>query len=427
MVLPLWFLIFAGMRLYDLDFIMDGTEVYGRLIPACTYGMVGVVMLSFFLKTETLARSWLLITWGWVVLLLGFNRFLIRRLIRWLRKRGYFVSKALVIGASEHGRVIANQLYNVSASGIKVIGFLDDFLPAGTPVLPGVEVLAPPLKLSDVVDKFDVNEIIAVPDAIAWESYQELLRYASFHANPKLNLTPGLYEIITSNVRVRPKGFIPLLEVQRQRLSGIDMVLKTILDYGLGLSALLLSLPIMVAISAALYLSRYPVLERHQVIGHRGEYFTTLKFYTGMTGQHRSFLTNETGSIPEHDNPPLLKLLFQAGLDKLPQLINVITGQMSLVGPRTVSLEERERHDRWLSHLVSVKPGITGPWILGDIKTFETEMRADVYYIRNWTIWLDLNIIWQTIKVMVFRRRPSVFQEGNVQTSQKRSDLNVEN
>jgi lipopolysaccharide/colanic/teichoic acid biosynthesis glycosyltransferase len=97
--------------------------------------------------------------------------------------------------------------------------------------------------------------------------------------------------------------------------------------------------------------------------------------------------------------------MYRTGLDKLPQLVNVLRGQMSLVGPRTISVGSEDRYRRWLPNLLTVKPGMTGPWAVANVSTVEDEMRLNMYYIRNWTIWLDVQALFQSMKRILLRGR----------------------
>jgi lipopolysaccharide/colanic/teichoic acid biosynthesis glycosyltransferase len=113
----------------------------------------------------------------------------------------------------------------------------------------------------------------------------------------------------------------------------------------------------------------------------------------------------KVSSNPGHNPSGFGLFLYRTGLDKLPQLFNVLVGQMSLVGPRTVSVGSQDRYGQWLPSVLTVKPGMTGPWAVANCPTLDDEIRLTIYYIRNWTIWLDLQIIFQTVVRMFWRRR----------------------
>ena len=408
-IIPIWLLIFAANRLYDHHHLLGGPQEYANVFKACTFGTVGLTVLSFMERNVVLSRSWFLISWILSILVVGTTRFFFRRIVFRLRRRGLFVTRTIIAGVSEQARAIAAQLGS-SNSGTKVVGFVDDFLPPGTRVMEGLEVLGSPKDLASLAAQTEASEVIVIPNAVAWETFQEIMESASSFDGFEVKLSPGFYEILTTGVEVTHKGFVPLLIVNRMRITGIDAVLKSALDYGLGTLSLVLLAPLMGLIALLIKLtSSGPILERHPVLGCGGKTFHTLKFRTGLPGSPRSPFANP---LPSPINPgagyPLGRLLYQTGLDKLPQLFNVVAGQMSLVGPRTISVGNGDACRRWLPNLLTVKPGLTGPWIMAGGRSLEDEMRLNMYYIRNWTIWLDLQILFHAVQLILRRERPKI-------------------
>ncbi|MFZ2517689.1 MAG: sugar transferase, partial [Anaerolineae bacterium] len=196
-------------------------------------------------------------------------------------------------------------------------------------------------------------------------------------------LSPGYYDILATSVEVSYRDFVPLLRVNKMRLTGFDALFKAALDFGLGLLAAIVLAPLALLLAVAIRLSTSePILERHKVWGARGSSFITYKFNTRF------------GRPTPH---PLAAFILRLGLDKLPQLINILSGHMSLIGPRTIAHSKNILVEPTLANLLTIKPGITGPWAVGGERSFDEEMRLTNYYIRNWTIWMDLQILIQTI------------------------------
>ena len=403
--LVVFLLVFAANGLYDYNLLLGGPQEYGAIFRACSYGMVALVFVSFMQRNEELARGWLLITWALSVVLIGGTRFLWRRVFWWLRRtRQWLITPTLIVGANEQGKAIARQLVK-RVTGIQVVGYLDDYLPVGSPVDDGLRVLGAPNQLNDLAERYAVDQVIVVSNGVTWETFTEIIRDAGQSDRFELQLSPGFYEILTTSVQVTHRGFVPLLRVQDSRITGIDLILKSSLDYGLGLLFALLSLPIQLAIALAILVTGgRPILIGHEVLGIHGGKFRTLKFNSQLNG--------ETGNrllpwiIPDglEFGSRLGRLLYVSGLDKLPQLINVLRGQMSLVGPRTVSTSLQPEHREWLPNLLTVKPGWTGPWAVHRADTFESEMQLALYYIRNWTVWMDLQILFRTARLSLFQR-----------------------
>lgn len=412
--MPAWLLICTLFRLYDPDYLLGGPQEYGQVVKSCTFGVVGLTVLSFWQRATLFSRGWLLLSWALSIVLVGGARFLFRRVVFRLRRRGLFMTRALVVGANAQARAIAEQLGNPHGSGVEIVGFVDDYLPPDSKVMGNLKVLGSPTELSRLAQETRVNQLIIVPSALAWESFQQIMQSTnSTLSNFDIKLSPGLYEILTTGVKVTHKAFVPLLTVERVRITGIDALLKGLLDYGLGALLLLLCAPLMLFIALAIALADgRPILERHRVDGLRGRIFDTLKFRTGLLGTTRRSLVRpvlgELGDNPGHNSSGLGLFLYRTGLDKLAQLFNVLAGQMSLVGPRTISVGSEDRYGQWFPNLVTVKPGMTGPWAVANCPRLEDEIHLTIYYIRNWTIWLDFQVIFQTAKRILWLRRGKV-------------------
>jgi lipopolysaccharide/colanic/teichoic acid biosynthesis glycosyltransferase len=249
-------------------------------------------------------------------------------------------------------------------------------LPRGTPVQDQLSVLGHPGVLPALVQQYNVAEIVVVPGAMAWESFQLILEQMTLAGGPRIRLSPGYYDLLATTPRVAHRNFVPLFVVDSARLSGFDALMKTTLDYGVGLLLWGLTLPLL----ALIWLGR---------LGRPGGVFVTHR-YLGIAG--RPFTAQTFAADPDG-------ALAATGLDRLPLLGPVLLGRMSLVGPRPITAETKDRYGRWLASLASVKPGVTGPWAVVPVAAQEEEMRAALYYIRNWTIWLDVQVLAQTVLV----------------------------
>ncbi len=386
LALPLYLLVFAGLRLYDLETVLEDSQEYATVATGCTYGIMGLIVLNTVLRSPELELAWLLAGWVATIVTVGLGRFLMRRVVRALRRSGHLITRALIVGADEQGRTIARQFQSVASSGVDVIGFVDDFLPLGTHVEDGLHVIGHPSSLNEVALENGVKEVVVVPGAVAWETFYELLEHASQSDGLRIRLSPGYYDLLANTPRVAHRNFVPLFILDRVRISGLDWLLKASVDYGLGLLALLLSLPLIALIAIVLFFARQEhVLERLYVIGMGGRRFRAAVFSAD-------------------EGKALGRLLAQSGLTRLPLLFLIPFGRMSLVGPRLVRESDQNTFRRWLPALATMRPGVTGPWAVVPIASLEEEMRAVLYYIRNWTVWLDLQILVQTVLVVLRRR-----------------------
>jgi lipopolysaccharide/colanic/teichoic acid biosynthesis glycosyltransferase len=197
------------------------------------------------------------------------------------------------------------------------------------------------------------------------------------------------------------------------RITGIDALLKAVLDYAVALTALA-ALSLLLAVIALLVRldSPGPILHRRRVLGRSGRAFDAFKFRTMVVDADRVLAANpelkaafDRGYKLKRD-PRVTRVgafLRRTSLDELPQLLNVIRGEMSLVGPRMIAPDEAARYGKWQLNLLTVKPGITGPWQVrgrGDIP-YDERIRLSMHYLRNYSIWLDLEILLRTVPAVV--------------------------
>jgi lipopolysaccharide/colanic/teichoic acid biosynthesis glycosyltransferase len=242
---------------------------------------------------------------------------------------------------------------------------------------------------------------------------------ARLSAFPKvaLRLSSGLYEIFTTGMHVTTRNFVPLMSLNRLRLDAIELASKTILDYLVVLLSLPVLLPIFAVIAALIKLdSPGPIFYPRRVVGIGGKEFDALKFRTMVVNgdevlaQHPELKAELEANHKLKDDPRVTRVghwLRRTSLDELPQLINVLLGQMSLVGPRMISPPEMEQYGNMQFNLLTVKPGLTGLWQVSGRSnlSYEERVQLDMHYIRNYSIWLDLQILFfQTLPAVIYKR-----------------------
>lgn len=411
--IPAWLGLFAVYRLYDRQRLFVGFQEYGRVFNACTAGLIAVMAISFLDVTLSISRGWLLLTWGLSIGLVWTARFGARRLVRQLRRRGWFLVPTVIVGANEEGKALAEQFLADAGSGTRVVGFVDTSLPSGTEVIGGQQVLGSLADVQELVRHRGVRELVIAPTALARQELLELYQLLGHDDSVMLRLSSGLFEVLTTAVEVQESGGVPLLTPQRVRITGADALLKGILDYTMAASALLLLAPLLVVITLLVKLdSPGPVLYRRRVLGRAGKPFDAFKFRTMVVDAERR---RAYTPIPFRDrrrpanqksDPRVTRfgrLLRRTSLDELPQLLNVLRGQMSLVGPRMIAPDEAAQYGKWQLNLVTVKPGITGPWqVRGRSELpYEERVRLSMHYIRNYSLWLDLEILLRTVLVVL--------------------------
>jgi exopolysaccharide biosynthesis polyprenyl glycosylphosphotransferase len=413
LLIPLWLLLFRIFHLYDPTILFSGHQEYTNIFNACTVGIMSVIVITFLDPTLLIARAWLLLTWLFAIFFVGLERFLVRRAIYILRRNGHFMMPTYIAGANPEGVAIAEQLMSNPMSGINIIGFLDNKMKIGEEVLPGVAVHGSTERAQTLVRKFGVERIIVATSGIEREAQLSMFKEFVNSDDVAIWLSSGMYEMMTTGVRVQDIGSLTMVSINRVRLTGINVLMKAILDYvGASLGLLMLS-PLFLAIIIIMrFTDPGPIIYRRRVVGVGGKVFDAFKFRTMVVNSEqvlRELLDRDPEAREEYElhyklknDPRITKIgqfLRKTSVDELPQLLNVLRGEMSLVGPRMITVEEVERYGQWGLNLHTVKPGITGLWQVSgrsDI-TYEERVRLDMHYIRNYSIWIDLQILFQTV------------------------------
>jgi exopolysaccharide biosynthesis polyprenyl glycosylphosphotransferase len=413
-VFPVWMVIFFALGLYRKQNLLGGAREYNLVFRAVTVGLIPVIGLNFLDDRFSVARGWLLVAGALGFLFVAVGRFTARRLMYALREQGYLLSTAVIVGANQEGRWLAEQLLIARASGLRLIGFIDEKVPAGTLLFHNLPSLGSVDQLDKVIRRYGVEEIILSTSAIS--SRDRMLDIFKRYSNSDdvgLRLSSGLYEIITTGLQVQEVAYVPLVNVNKVRLTGVDSILKLALDYVLTLPGMLLISPLLLLIAVAIKLdSPGPVVYRRRVMGLNGKQFDAFKFRTMHVNGDRILeqhpeLRAELARNHKLKNDPRItrvgKWLRKFSLDELPQLLNVLLAEMSLVGPRMIAPQEMAQYNQWGLNLLTVRPGLTGLWQVSgrsDV-SYEDRVRMDMYYIRNWTIWLDLQLLFQTLPAVI--------------------------
>lgn len=409
---PLFLFIFYAVRLYDPNDLFYGTMEYVLVTKAVSYGVIGVVVLGFFHRPSA-SRAWVFLFWPLAVLIVNSGRFVFRRLIRRRFRAGLGPDRVLIVGANEEARTIAERL--IETGRMQVIGFLDDFNPIGQEVIQGVRITGVPLDYELIARTEDVNHIIVVPGAVGWETTQELFSAVTKDNGLQISLSPGFAEL-SASLRVSYVGYVPLLRFRPGYTGGLDNLVKTGLDLVLGTCFMVLSLPLMIVVALwILCRNGWPIFAKKEVLGRSGVPFNVLGFRIGRDKSALHCLCPETQdgeNDPKNEIPCLENVFFRCGVNKLPQLFNVILGRMSLVGPRPITKERAHQYGIWLPSVVTIKPGMTGPWAVQNIENLQHEISQTLSYVYTWTPWKDLQFLLLTAFSVVQRCVPAWVLNG---------------
>ncbi len=412
-----WLVIFALNGLYLRGNLLGGTREYALVFRSASEGFFLIVLAGFLEPTLVIARGWLLLAWGSTFLLVSSGRHVLRRAVYALRRRGFFITPAVIVGANQEGLQLAEQLLHWETSGLHLIGFVDKKVPATSPLFHGLVSLGPVNKLDEIIEKYHIGEVILASSAISTRDYLiDIFRRHGPTDKVNIRMSSGLYEILTTSLTVNEYAYVPLVHVNRVRLTGIDNLIKLALDYLVAVAGLVILSPLLAGVAALVKItSPGPVLYKRLVMGLKGRQFHALKFRTMVVNGDEILsqypeLGEELATNHKLKNDPRITriggFLRKYSIDELPQLFNVLKRDMSMVGPRMISPEEVPLYKQFDMNLLTVLPGITGLWQVSgrsDI-SYEERVRLDMYYIRNWSIWLDLQLLFQTIPAVLKSR-----------------------
>lgn len=408
LLIVVWLGIFAASGLYSRRNLLGGFQEYSLVFRATTVGMLLIVIAGFLEPDLLLARGWLLLSWLLVLSFVSIGRFGLRRVVYLLRKEGFFVSPSLIIGTNEEGVLLAQQLAKWYTSGLHVVGFVDNTVQPASPLKGGLQTVGHIDQLERLVDEYGIEELILATSALSREQIVDIFSRYGMRDDLSVRLSSGLFEIITTGLEVKEMASVPLVRVNKVRLTGADHTLKLILDYSFALPGLIAIAPLLLILAIVVKLdSPGPVLYRRRVMGINGKQFDAYKFRTmhvdgdAILAEHPELQKELQQNHKLKDDPRITRvghILRKYSLDELPQLLNVLKREMSLVGPRMISPSEMPMYAQWGMNLLTVPPGITGLWQVSgrsDI-VYAERVQLDMQYIRNWSIWLDLQILSQT-------------------------------
>jgi exopolysaccharide biosynthesis polyprenyl glycosylphosphotransferase len=417
--IPVWVATFMAYRLYDNDSLkmsIASFDEVGDVFHALLTGSLGFLILSQALRV---VGGWWLYMPVEAALFCGAALVLVplvRGSIRsWVFPRVMQRRRTLIVGTGAEARLVERKLRAHPEYGLEVVGFLagdddeDDEVPG--------RVLGSKDEIGRIIVKYDVQRVVLAGSVASHEEMLDLIRELR---NPELfiSIVPRYSEIFTSHATLDDVEGMPVVTLPPTRLSRSSRFLKRAFDFTVSSLALTLLAPLLAVVAVAIRLdSPGPAIYRQPRRGRNGSTFEIAKFRTMYIGaeQRRADVLelNEVDGplfkIKQGRDPRVTRIgnfLRKTSIDELPQLWNVLRGQMSLVGPRPFVVYEADLITGWAEKRLDMTPGITGVWqVLGrnDIP-FDEMCKLDYLYVTNWSLWWDLKILAQTIPVVLMRR-----------------------
>jgi len=397
-------------RSYEVRFLWVGAEEFRRIFFAAMMLLATLGTVSWAFQLDV-ARGFVILAVPLAALLTLAQRYTQRRLLHRARSRGQHLQTTLLVGHRNAVAALDEQLDREAFHGYRVIGTClptDQFNPNadafnGLPVLGGLDEVA------DVVSRYEVDTVAVLPCPELDGPALRRLGWDLEKTRAELLLAPAITEIVGTRVRIRPVCGLPLMHMERPELTGVRRLGKDLFDKTSATLGVLFLLPALLGIALAVKVtSAGPVLFRQERVGRDGQTFSMLKFRSMVTDAHSMVSALEPGSdgngvlFKKKDDPRVTrvgKLLRRYSLDELPQLFNVIRGDMSLVGPRPPLPSEVERYGFDMHRRFLVKPGLTGLWQVSGRSdlSWDDSVRIDVRYVENWSLTFDFMILWKTV------------------------------
>jgi exopolysaccharide biosynthesis polyprenyl glycosylphosphotransferase len=379
------------------------------IINGVTNATVVTMALSFLFQPLVFSRLLLLEAAGLAVIFLGAARLVQRQLQAALRARGVGVERVLIVGAGKIGRSVMQAIVARPDLGYQAVGFVDDDPERSSADMGRVRALGRVDDLPELLRRETVDVVIVT---LPWRRYPKILDAVSQCARQNIpaRVVPDLFQLSLSQVQVETLDGVPLLSIGGERtLPRSSRLAKRMLDLTLVLIAAPIVLVLMAVVGLAIRLEGPgSVFFRQRRVGQGGRPFEMLKFRSMIEGAEEQKVElvayNEAvGPLFKMKRDPRVtrvgRLIRRFSLDELPQIINVLRGEMSWVGPRPGLAEEVARYEPWQHQRLEAPPGITGLWQVSGRSdmAFEEMCLLDIYYIENWSLGLDLRILARTV------------------------------
>jgi len=416
-------IIFFITGLYNLKKPYGRLEELQKIFVAVSAGIMIIIALDF-IRTKHIFPAKAIPIYGWIlaIILVSISRQILREGQRYLFKFGIGVQSTIIIGANRISHLILSEIQKNPYLGYKVIGIFDKRKKEEN--FAGVKVLRNEEEISDLIKKQRVDEIIQANPQLPSKNVINLINLCDRY-KIDFKFAPSLFGVYTTNTKVNIFAGVPVVELRKTPLEGWGRITKRLMDITGTSLALTIFSPILLIVALLVKItSKGPIFYKHKRLGRFGKEFELYKFRSmkleycmGDSYGGDKALENfqEILKDPQKKeefskdfklrNDPrvttLGKFLRKTSLDELPQLFNVLKGEISLVGPRPIVKEELKKFGNYKEQRLLLKPGITGLWQIGGRTDLSYQERAklDIYYIENWSVFLDIKILFKTLLV----------------------------
>jgi len=421
-LLPLlWIVAMSLNRAYEPRFLGGGSEEFRRVVNSGVRVVATVATVSYAAKLE-IARAYVLVVFPVAILLTVAGRVGGRGLLHRMRRQGRCMHRVLVVGSGESAASLVRLARRDPTSGWSVVGVVLDRSPGrhsrDRPERSGFDLLGVPIVgTSDTLHtaiRATRATTVAISPQMDGGTLQRVL-WALEGSDVDVLVSSALTDVVGPRISIRPVAGLPLLHVEEPELAGSRRVMKMLFDRAVALSVVLVFSPLLIGLALAVrFTSRGPAIFKQVRVGRGGQTFRMYKFrsmYVDAEARLAGLQGSNEGQgvlFKMRDDPRVTragKFLRKWSLDELPQLFNVLTGDMSLVGPRPPLPKEVAEYERDVHRRLMVKPGLTGLWQISGRSdlAWEESVRLDLRYVENWTLAMDFVILWRTVFAVLRR------------------------
>lgn len=426
--IPIRLAMLLYQQVYRLSGAFSYTEEAVKIFKAVAVGSLLIVAAAFLFRGGFLYREF---SYSRAVFLLDFAlamgaftgfHLALRYVQTLFRYRDINLIPTLVVGQGEEAENCIRELKERPDLGYRVVGIVNE---TSTHAVMEVPVVGELVDLPSLIDKLAIQEVVITDSKIPRETLFDAMMKIGRKQRVEFRLAPNLFNFLPHKTSIEQIGVLPMVTLFCEPLSDAERIIKRVSDIVIAALAILITSPVWLVVSLLIKLgSRGSVLFRQERVGMDGRIFLCYKFRTMHSGAdenlHREAyeknIAGEAEANAGSDDKPVFgkvkddprvtgigRFLRRSSLDELPQLLNVLIGDMSVVGPRPPIPYEVEAYELWHRRRLDMKPGITGLWQVSGRNrlSFEEMVRIDIYYIENWSLWLDLKIILLTLPAVL--------------------------
>jgi exopolysaccharide biosynthesis polyprenyl glycosylphosphotransferase len=420
-------IIFQYFNLYRVDVFTTVIDHILRIVKSLLIAVIGIGILSFFIRSRIILDSRLAIMYFTVIaftLMAGGRVVLFRALYLLMSRSRAFRRRALILGAGETAKDVSVNILMNQKLGLDVIGYLDDEVQVGHPIFGGAKVVGRLSEVAETVKVLGADELLVCVEHLEQTRFFQVLR-ACLDSGAGVKVSSPLYAVIPERLDIEKYGSVGVVTISQSGPSRTYEAYKRVFDWILAAIGVVLLAPIFAAIALAIKIdSRGPILFTQTRVGRNGRQFNFYKFRSMHVGsdndpdREKKYASLINGQWRGEDATTPTKIIDSArittvgaflrktSLDELPQLLNVLRGEMSLVGPRPCLPYEWRHYQEWHKQRLSVTPGCTGVWqVFGRSQVgFQDMVILDLFYSQNASFGLDLWLLFKTIPVMLLGR-----------------------